>query len=228
MEIDWSQVAVRRGGEEQPRTLSDVVTHQLREAIIRGKLRPGQPLWQDRLAEEFSVSRVPIRESLRQLAAEGLVTLKSHRSAVVTELSQDEIDEIYAMMTSLEMLAARRGVRRLSEEDLARMQGLLDRMMAVTDEPIDWYMASAEFHRILIAASGWMRLVRTVDLCRKNVMRYVNSRPLYFSQLEAWNRRNADLLEACKARDTDRVLAIIENMGVKASQAVIDYLQKIA
>lgn len=227
MENEWLGISVSDRDDDPARTLSDVITRELREAIIRGKLRPGQPLWQDRLAEQFSVSRVPIRESLRQLAAEGLVTLKSHRSAVVTELTQDEIDEIYAMMTSLEILAAHRGVARLTDEDLARMTDLLDRMRKILDEPIDWYLLSAEFHRVLITASGWMRLVRTVDFCRKNVMRYVNSRPLFQSQIQAWNDRNAALLEACKARDADQVQAIIEQMGEKASGAVIDYLKKI-
>ncbi len=228
MEIDWSAVTVRQGGQEQARTLSDVVTRRLREAIIRGELQPGQPLWQDRLAEQFAVSRVPVRESLRQLAAEGLVTLKSHRSAVVTELSQDEIDEIYAMITSLELLAAPRGLARLTEDDLARMMDLMERMEAITDEPIDWYILSAEFHHVLIAASGWMRLVRTVELCRKNVMRYVNSRPFFLSQVEHWNQRNRALLEACKARDSEAVLAIIQNMGTRASGAVKDYLKQVS
>ena len=87
------------------RTLGASVTNALRNAIIRGKLAPGRSLGQQYLARLFDVSRVPIRESLKQLASEGLVEMEPHKGAIVAHLSLDELDELYAIIWALESLA---------------------------------------------------------------------------------------------------------------------------
>src|SRR5262245_65995160 len=76
------------------RTIADQVAEVIRQRILSGQLKGGQPIRQEHLAAEMGVSRIPLREALKQLAAEGFVTLDSHKGAVVAELSVDEVEEL--------------------------------------------------------------------------------------------------------------------------------------
>jgi len=138
------------------RTLGANVTNAIRTAIIQGKLAPGEPLGQEYLANLFGVSRVPIRECLKQLASEGLVEVEPHKGAVVARLSLDELDELYGIIWSLETLAVRIGVPQLTDDDIASMAKIVAQMDRV-DEPLDWYRTSVAFHRTILVASGWQR-----------------------------------------------------------------------
>ena len=85
------------------------VVDRLRTAIVSGQLQPGQALRQDALAEQYRLSKIPLREALNQLKAEGLVTFINNRGAMVSRLSAAEVDEIYTMRIALESLALERG-----------------------------------------------------------------------------------------------------------------------
>src|SRR5690242_21954343 len=86
-----------------PRTsLSSAVAEKLREKIVQGDIQEGEQLRQDAIAQEFAVSRIPVREALRQLEAEGLITIVPHRGAVVSLLSCDEIEELFEIRAILE------------------------------------------------------------------------------------------------------------------------------
>ena len=91
-------------------TRQKVVVSRLREAILRGSFAPGERLDQKEISERLKVSRSPVREALRTLAAEGLVEVIPHRGAVVAELSPDELEEIVAIRSVLEGMAARLAV----------------------------------------------------------------------------------------------------------------------
>jgi DNA-binding GntR family transcriptional regulator len=88
----------------QLRTAAEHIYPQLRRAILLGGLRPGAPPIQEELADSFGVSRMPIRDALRTLSAEGLVDLLPYRGARVTRLTMDELEELYAMRIGLEAL----------------------------------------------------------------------------------------------------------------------------
>ena len=108
-------------------TTRQTVTHQateaLRERILRGMYSDDTPLRQDALAAELGVSRIPIREALRQLEAEGLVVFNPHRGAVVSSLSVDEIDELFELRAQIESDLVRRAVTRTTAEDVSRARG---------------------------------------------------------------------------------------------------------
>lgn len=225
---DWSGLSLGKQSVAGVRTLTEAVTLQLRDSIIRGQLRPGQPLWQDGLAEQFGVSRVPIREALRQLAAEGLVRLKSHHSAIVAELSVEEMEELYMMIVLLESAAARDGVPRLTEQDLKQMSDLLARMKAPNIDPTDWYLLNGEFHRILIVAAGRRRITHVIDECRRNVMRYMNNLRYFQGGVQRWNRGNSRILAACRHGDIDTVCACLQEMGTEVARDVAKKLRAAA
>ena len=188
------------------RTRSDAVTARLRDEIISGHLAPGEKLSQDQLAERFGVSRIPVREGLRKLAAEGLVLLRSHHSATVAELTADEIDELIAIAGTLEALGTRQGAGRLTHAGVQKMAGLLDQMESLEDRPREWYRLNVEFHMLLTRASGWGRLSDIVEETRRNIMRYVVQPDIHHALVKTWHAQHREIYAACVDRDIERIV----------------------
>ena len=101
-------------------TIQQAVADAVRVRIIAGELEAGTRIDQDALAAEFSVSRMPVREALRQLGAEGFVTIVPHRGAIVTALSPGEVEEIYEIRAALEGVAARHASQELTDRAAGR------------------------------------------------------------------------------------------------------------
>src|SRR5215216_4305615 len=104
----------------QRQTIASMTIKALRDRILRGDYPEGEPLRQDAIADELGVSRIPVREALRQLEAEGLVVFNPHRGAIVSSLSLDEIDEVFALRGDIEAGLIRRAIPLLDADDLAR------------------------------------------------------------------------------------------------------------
>lgn len=213
-------------GLGEARTLSEFVTARLRDAIVTGELRPGDYLWQDRLAEQFGVSRVPVRESLRQLAAEGLVKLQSHRSALVTELSPSEVEELFAVGGTLERLATRHGAEQLTAADVAELGELLQEMHEFADRPLDWYMLNLRFHMLMMRASDWTRLVRLVEESRRNVLRYINDAELHRQQVHTWHGQHVAIFEAVRDARLDDLERLVDEHWRYSAAAARDFLEE--
>src|SRR5215471_10930510 len=106
-------------------SLTSAVADKLREQIIRGEIPEGTQLRQDAIATQYKVSRIPVREALRQLDAEGLITIIPNRGAVVPALSPADIEELFNIRALLEPEVLKRSIPRLSEEDLAEAEAVL-------------------------------------------------------------------------------------------------------
>lgn len=134
------------------RSLRDVVADTLREQIIEGALVPGQRLVERDLAERFEVSRITLREAFQQLVSEGLVAVVPRKGAVVTRLTPREVDELFDVRLALETLAARRAAERRTEEDLRRLQALLDQAAEALERDDRATVASlnTEFHMEIV------------------------------------------------------------------------------
>ena len=120
--------SLARSLQEKRQPISIVVAEALREAIFRGVLKRGEPLRQDAIAKQFSVSQVTVREALRLLADEGVVEIAPRRGAIVASLSPDEVDEIVELRIALETLLVARAIPRLSEEDFATADKIIRKL----------------------------------------------------------------------------------------------------
>jgi len=107
-------------------TLTSMTADAIRERILRGRYPEGEPLRQDAIGVELGVSRIPVREALRQLEAEGLVTFNPHRGAVVSTLSLKQIRELFELRAEIEGDLIRRAVPYMKPEDHARADEILD------------------------------------------------------------------------------------------------------
>ena len=134
--------------------MTEAATGILRGLILTGKLPPGTPLRLNQLATRSGMSVMPVREALRALEAERLVTFRAHHGATVTELSAEDVEEAYALREALEGLAARDGVLRTwARTDLATIRGWFARMeeAAGTGDRDELVAYDQEFHRALFA-----------------------------------------------------------------------------
>ena len=136
-------------------SLSRVVGEQIRGRILDGSLRPGERLVEDRLSSELGVSRVPVREALRSLSAEGLVTLLPRRGATVVEVTPEDVAELVEVRALLEGLNARLAAQRHDPEIVAQLRDTLERGNAAAEDGTAEVLArlNAEFHERLAEAS---------------------------------------------------------------------------
>ena len=141
-------------------TLSQRAHAYLREEILANRLPPGTELQELSLSQQLGVSRGPIREALGRLAAEGLVTVRPRRGAVVHSLSSHDFLEAYQVREALEVLAVRLAVPQLGRESLARLQMLSDTMAAcaASDNVTEFFEANALFHETFVEMSSNAKL----------------------------------------------------------------------
>jgi DNA-binding GntR family transcriptional regulator len=209
-------------------TMAESVCDALRDDILRGKIAPGERLTQEWLSAQFNVSRIPIREALQQLAAEGLVTLRSYSGATVTELSLAQLPERYAIGGALEGLAAERAVPFLDNAKLAAMAELVRDMQRHEHEPDIWYELNLRFHMIVNEASNWEMLPRMILDMRRKTARYVTSNNIYAANLREWHRQHEDFLAACSAGDAIEARRLAEAHWTYSGQAIEGHIQNLS
>jgi DNA-binding GntR family transcriptional regulator len=154
------------------RITADYVADALREAIHRGELADGAVLNQAAIAAHFGVSRVPVREAMRQLQAEGLIETRAHRLAVVRGLDLDRLMEVYELRALLEGFLIERAVPHIDEERLQALRAL-DKEMRDEDDHARWLELNARFHRMLYEPSEAETTLELIDQLRARAERYV-------------------------------------------------------
>ena len=181
---------------------SEWIAAALRQAILQGEFKSGQALPQDEVAARFGVSKIPAREALLQLKAEGLVTFYPNRGAVVSELSAEEVDEIYAIRIALETLALRRAIPNMTRADFVRLDGLIT-IMDDERDALKWSELNWEFHAALYAPCRMPRLLDQIRALHTNVQRYV---VIYLTSVDYHTeaqRQHRVILRACQRGNAD-------------------------
>lgn len=158
-------------------TLAAFVLNELRQRIILGQLAPGSRLVVDELAQELSASRIPVRESLRQLEAEGLVCSTPRRGVRVTNVYKQDIDDAYGLLEHAELLAAERAVANVTPALLSRMSALADEMLRIYDDAklssIDMLVVHRSFHFAVFEAASDGLLMRHLKMLWNVCERFV-------------------------------------------------------
>ncbi len=189
-------------------TAVDLVRDVLRTAILRGDLPGGSRLVQTDIAAQLDVSTTPVREAMRDLASEGLITLDSHRIGTVRKPDWEEMAEIVEIRRALEELAIRRAMANITSKQLDQARVLADALSEEEDVGT-WVQKNIEFHSIFHRATGTKRLGGMLQTMEEAGGVYV----AHAQRLHPETRRRAvadhyALLEAYEARDVDRALEI--------------------
>ena len=211
------------------RTKQEYVYQSLRGAIMRGELAPGQRLVIDEIARRLEVSAIPIREALQSLQAEGLVVSAPHVGATVASISQDEIQEVFAIMEGLETVAVRVAAARLTQE-----QGqALGTIVADMDRAVDrreyerWAEMNGTLHRSIgeVAAMPLLREMTDRALSRWERLRRHYFQGVLVPRVEQAQREHRELLQALLARDPDEAERVVRAHNRNAQAAYSDFLQ---
>lgn len=182
-------------------TAQDLVLSSLREAILAGALPPGSRLRQERLAGQFGTSRIPVREALRALEHEGLVSSLPYRGFSVTELDADDIEEVYELRILLESHAVRLAVPLMTDDDLVALERMYDEM--VRAHAGESQLAARErFYLGLYSMAGRPRLVTLIARLRQEV-----ARSLRWPTLQHAPEHHERFFEAVRAGDDDGAAA---------------------
>lgn len=189
-----------------PLALYQEVAERLRERIFSHELPPGSWVDEQALADDYGISRTPLREALKVLASEGLVTLKPRRGCYVTEISERDLDEIFNVMSLLEGQCAQLSARKATDADLQRLHEVHAKLekAADDDDMNGFFEANQAFHYLLqeIADNRW--LLQVIEDLRK-VIKLSRQHSLFSEgRLEQSLAEHRELLAALAARDEER------------------------
>jgi DNA-binding GntR family transcriptional regulator len=208
-----------------PAISSESIANALRADILRGHLQGGQPLKQDEIAAQFGVSKIPVREALVHLKAEGLVNFYPNRGAFVSELSAAEADEIYVMRIALEKEILARAIPHLTVSHLKQAGEIL---AAIDREEniAKWGELNWEFHSTLYRPANLPRVMETIQTLHTNIARYL---VLYLAGMDYQKksqREHRALLQACRDGDIEKATKILEGHLLSASTQLVKFLNK--
>jgi DNA-binding GntR family transcriptional regulator len=193
-----------------PRALYEEVAEQLRQRIFSGELEPGSWIDELRLAEEYGISRTPLREAVKVLAAEGLVTMKVRRGAYVTEVNDKDQRDVYHLLALLESDAAGVVAATASDEQLKELNTLHQDLVAAAHEREKFFQINEQFHiRLLELANNRWRTQMVDDL--RKVMK-LNRHNSLFKQgrLEESLNEHQAIMDALLARDAQASVATMK------------------
>jgi DNA-binding GntR family transcriptional regulator len=189
--------------------LPQIIRDQLRSEILSGSIAPGIQLRQDALAERFRTSRLPVREALRQLESEGLVTYQRNRGAVVAGMDVQQLCELMDIRIALECHAAKIAVPNMVQRDFAYLQELLD-LYEASDSVAEWAEYNRRFHLALCAPANNAKLRLLIEEFCLNTDRYLHEMMSLATGKEGPQDDHREILAACRARDAARVASLLE------------------
>jgi DNA-binding GntR family transcriptional regulator len=192
--------------EHTRKTLSAQVYERIREAIIQQVLFPGQRLDQNKLADELQVSLVPVREALKTLEAEGLVSIIPRRGAFVTEISLQDLADLYFARQIIEGETIYHAVELLTESDFSSLDTLIQKMREATDRDNmhDFMRFNRSFHMTIYRALNNAHLMQTIEghWERSEIYRF---RYLFIAHsVQNIHAEHEAILHACRQRDRDQ------------------------
>lgn len=190
--------------------LRDVVFNTLRQAILKGELKPGERLMEIALAERLGVSRTPIREAMRKLELEGLVVMIPRRGAQVANITEKDLNDVLEVRIVLENLSIEKACERMTEEELKKLWMAAKEFERSLDagDPVRLAETDEAFHEIIYQASDNRRLKQVLNNLREQIYRY---RVEYLKEEDTRNvliGEHEELYNAIKARDVKKAQEI--------------------
>lgn len=192
--------------------LRDVVFKTLRQAILKGELKPGERLMEIHLAKKLGVSRTPIREAIRKLELEGLVIMIPRRGAVVAEITEKNMRDVLEVRRALEELAVQLACERISEPEILELKQAAEKFKSVSEGEDLVKIAAADeaFHDVIFKSTDNARLIQLLNNLREQIYRYrleylkkAEFRPLLLKE-------HQEIIERITVRDKEKATRSID------------------
>jgi DNA-binding GntR family transcriptional regulator len=182
-------------------SIRDKVYEALLSAILSGELKPGQQVTLNYIASSLQVSTMPVREALRRLEAQGLVSFTSNKRIVITKITYEELKEYYWIRIPLECKAFERNILKLQNGEISRLKELHDLMGGEGIDSNQWVCLNKEFHMILYGANGSPVLKGVLDLLWSKTTVYLNLYAKSGWGVETANASHSRIIEALERND---------------------------
>ncbi len=212
----------------QRQTVAGMTVEALRERILRGDYHEGEPLRQDALADELGVSRIPVREALRQLEAEGLVTFNPHRGAVVSSLSLEEIRELFELRADIESDLLRRAMPLMTLEHLDRAVEVLDEFQEALEagEASRWGPLNWHFHSALYAPANRHFTMGVLQKLHHHSDRYFRMQVLLAHGGARANEEHRAIVAAVRKKDITAACQLLRSHILGAGSSLVALLEE--
>ena len=185
------------------KSLREKIYEKVRDDITYGKYAPGERVVEERLVEEFKASRSPIREALRQLESEGLITFERNKGITIARLSIKQVDEIYTLFWLLESYATHLTAVRFSKKDMPYLRGLQENLRAAAKNIHlkNWLHNNTSFHNYLSKHCGNNNLIQVLSNLKRRVYRYHYITLTIPGHFEAYLGQHEGILRGCEKND---------------------------
>ncbi len=193
---------------QQPST-SEVIARHLREAIVAGQLAEDEPIRQDDIARLFNVSKIPVREALKRLEAEGLVVFQRHRGALVTRISEPELAQMFEVRVLLETQAIRLAVPNMNAQTFAEAERLCAAFLG-EDDIGRWAELNWQLHACLYQPAGRPYLVGLIRSIHDKLERYLRLQMSLSAGKQRADQEHREILAACRRGDGEAAARLIE------------------
>jgi len=210
------------GAMPHRRSLGEHVFENLRQAIIRGDVAPGDRLVESRIAGVLEISRTPVREAIHKLEREGLLRKLPHGGFTVGHLSREDIEETFGIRCVLESYAARLAALNHREEDLLPLEEKIREFQACLAKGRleELPKINTEFHNLLYALSRSPRLIKLINGLRDQIYRFRRILLKMNNWARTSNEDHRNMLEAIRQRDVDRVEKLVKE-HIEAGKKIV-------
>jgi len=204
-------------------SLTSAVADKLRDQIIRGEIAEGTQLRQDAIATQYQVSRIPVREALRQLDAEGLIAIVPNRGAVVPALSPDDIEELFAIRSLLEPEVLKLSIPHLTRSDFDEAEAILKKYVNELnreDHVSGWGRLNWQFHATLYSRAKQPRFMAIIRNVNNSGERYTRLQLYLTHGIQRANEEHHKILELCRQRDVAAACKLLREHIEYAGQSL--------
>ncbi|WP_213978933.1 GntR family transcriptional regulator [Sphingomonas sp. dw_22] len=209
------------------RTIPENIRNSLQERILNGEFREGDPLVQEIIAEEYDVSRIPVREALRQLEASGLVVIQTHKGAVVATIPTEQVEELFELRAMLEVDLLERAIPRMTDRDIAEAGDILTELEAsfARGDRASWGRLNSAFHRRLYAPAGRPQTLALLQGIGLQAERYIRLHLVLTDGLDDALREHREILRLCAMRDVAAAASYLRDHILQAGRALVAELR---
>lgn len=208
----------------QTASASAIIFDALREAIISGELEDGAPLRQEEIGRIFNTSRIPVREAITRLEQQGLVKTVRYKGAVVSSISDEDVDEIFDLRALLEGAIIRFAVPRMTADTLAKAKLCCDEF-AASDQPATWGELNREFHCTLYEAAGRPNHMAMINSILDRIDRYLRAQLSLTDGMQIAIEEHEQIYAACQRGDADEAGRLTERHVSGAKEALLTFLR---
>ena len=202
---------------------SEIITLHLRDAIVAGHFAEDEPIRQDDIARQFNVSKIPVREALKRLEAEGLVMFQRNRGAMVTRISEAELAQMFEVRMLLEDKLLRLAIPNMTEETFARAERICQEFVG-EDDVGRWAELNWELHACLYEPAQRPFMISLIRSVNDKLERYLRIQMSLSAGKHRADHEHRQILDACRAGDVERAVGLLDEHIAGVCKTLFEHL----